>query len=130
MEKNNIQKKYPYIYYYLENRRVSSKEAAELYARTKICLNIHDYHHKSPNPRTFEILATGAFELIDKRDNWAGLKPEVDLISFDNATDLISKIEYYLKNNNERCAIGRQGEQTVKNTFQMKYLLNKIISLR
>ncbi len=123
-----FKRRYPYIYSCLENRRVSSKEAADLYSRTKICLNIHDYHHKSPNPRTFEILATGAFELIDKRDNWGGLKPGIDLISFDNTIDLISKIEYYLKNNTKRCTIGRQGKQTVINAFRMKYLLNKIIS--
>ena len=123
-----FKRKYPYIYSCLDNRRVSSKEAAELYSRTKICLNIHDCHHKSPNPRTFEILATGAFELIDKRDSWGGLEPGIDLIPFDNTTELISKIDYYLKNDTKRCTIARQGKQAVMNTFRMKYLLNKIIS--
>ena len=56
-----FKKKYPYIFRYLNNTRVSSEEAAALYSRTKICLNIHDSHHKSPNPRTFEILAAKAF---------------------------------------------------------------------
>lgn len=123
-----FQKKYPYIYRYLENKRVSSELAAELYARTKICLNIHDCNHRSPNPRTFEILATGAFELIDKRDNWGGIKPGRDLVSFYGTTDLINKTKYYLKNENERYIIGSQGKQAVINTFRMKYLLNKIIS--
>lgn len=123
-----FRRKYPYVYRYLENKRVSSEVAAELYSRTKICLNIHDSKHKSPNPRTFEILAVGAFELIDRRNYWGGLKQDYDLVSFDDITDLISKIEYYLKNDNERYTIGRHGKQNVINTFCMKYLLNKIIS--
>lgn len=67
-----FKRKYPYVYHFLENRRVSSEEAAELYAKTKVCINIHDPRHKSPNPRTFEILAAGSFELIDKREYYGG----------------------------------------------------------
>ncbi len=48
-----FKRKFPYMAQYLENGRVSSEEAAKLYARTKVCLNIHDPKHKSPNPRTF-----------------------------------------------------------------------------
>lgn len=60
-KKSIFKRKYPYIYRFWENKRVSSEEAAKLYAATKICFNIHDMRHKSPNPRTFEILAVGSF---------------------------------------------------------------------
>lgn len=123
-----FRRKYPYVYRYLENKRVSSEVAAELYSRTKICLNIHDTKHKSPNPRTFEILAVGAFELIDRRDYWGALEPDRDLVPFDNSIDLIRKINIYLKNNSKRCQIALSGNKNVENVFEMRNILRTIIS--
>lgn len=125
-----FQKKYPYIYRYLENKRVSSDVAAKLYSRTKICLNIHDTKHKSPNPRTFEILAVGAFELIDIRDYWGALKPDYDLVTFANSSDLIRKIDMYLKNDYKRYQIALNGNKTIKSVFAMRNLLATMITDR
>lgn len=119
--------KYPCIYYYLENKRISPKEAAEFYARTKICLNIHTVDSKSPNPRTFEILATESFELIDKRSYWGGLRPGKDLESYKGIDDLIKKIKLYLGDSARRKKIALTGYQHVHDKMSMKRILQRII---
>lgn len=124
-----FQRKYPHIYHYLDNRRVSPEEAAELYARTKICLNIHTIDSKSPNPRTFEILATGSFELIDIRSYWGGLRAGVDLESYRDVDDLIEKVNVYLENPAKRNKIALAGYQHVHDKMSMRYILQKVIKM-
>lgn len=123
-----FKRKYPYIYHFLENRRVSSEEAAKLYAETKICLNIHDTRHKSPNPRTFEILAAGSFELIDKRDYFGRLLPGKDIVDYGRIDDLIDKIGVYLNNDSKREEVAYSGNRKIIGTFEMKTLLMKVIA--
>ncbi len=123
-----FKKKYPKIYQYLENRRVSSEEASELYAKTRICLNIHDTKHKSPNPRTFEILASGSFELIDQREYWAGLTPDKDIVAYNNASELIEKLGGYLQDAATREQIAASGKACVIDKMKMENLLQCILS--
>lgn len=123
-----FKRKYPYIYRFLENRRVLSEEAAKLYAETKICLNIHDTRHKSPNPRTFEIMATGSFELIDRRGYWGGLLPEKDVVEYMGEDDLIDKIGIYIANDSKRKEVAYRGNRNIVGKFDMKSLLVKVIT--
>ena len=123
-----FKRKYPYIYRFLENRRVLSEEAAKLYAETKICLNIHDTRHKSPNPRTFEILAAGSFALIDRRDYWGKIIPDKDIIEYNDVEDLIEKISTYLGNVELREKIALRGRKRVFCTgLDMKNIVNQIL---
>ena len=93
---------------------MTASKSATLYSKTKICLNIHDGRHKSPNPRTFEILATGTFELIDERESYGGLLQEGrDLIQFRDVEDLLFKIDYYLLHEDEREAIAASGHRAI-----------------
>lgn len=122
-----FRRKYPYIFKYLYNGSISSKQAASLYARSKICLNIHDLKHKSPNPRTFEILATGSFELMDKREYYVdGLIPGKNIAIFNENDEIIKKIEYYLGNVVIRNSIAKKGFDFVYKNFSMRELINKI----
>ncbi len=123
-----FKRKYPGIYRYLENRRVSSEEAAELYAKTRVCLNIHGTKHKSPNPRTFEILAAGSFELIDQREYWSGLTPDKDIVAYDNVQELVNKLGGYLKDAAAREQIAANGKACVTDAMKMEKLLQKILS--
>ena len=51
---------------YFKNRNVIPREVNQLYARSKICLNMHhSQSNKGCNPRFFEIAANGAFQLVD-----------------------------------------------------------------
>ena len=122
-----FKRKFPYIYQYLENGRVSSEAAAKLYAKTKVCLNIHDPKHKSPNPRTFEILAAGSFELTDERAYWGLLTPGKDVVGYENVEDLIEKLKIYLKDDAAREMVAASGKARVVDQMSMKNLLRRIL---
>lgn len=123
-----FQRKYPYITKYLTNGMVLPEEAAELYARSKICLNIHLSAHKGVNPRTFEIMATGSFQLIDEREDYAGLVPEQDMAIFRSTEELIEKISYYLTHEDERECIAARGHAAVLGRYSMEASLNRILN--
>lgn len=119
---------HPHIDKFLENRTVSPVEAAEIYNRSKICLNIHAEKHKSPNPRTFEIMATGAFELIDYRGFPGGVSEE-NCGVYRNANDIVERIEYYLNKVLERKQIAENGYNWVLVEYTMKSMLNRIVDV-
>ena len=120
--------KYPHIFKYLKNMRVGASQVANLYAKTKICLNIHLPEHKSPNPRTFDILAVGSFELIDERKSYGGfLREGRDLIQFKDVEDLLFKIGYYLLHEDEREAIAASGHRAIYGSLDMGSLLEKVL---
>lgn len=120
--------KYPHIVKYLKNTRVMASQVAKLYSKTKICLNIHTPEHKSPNPRTFDILATGSFELIDERKSYGGfLEEDRDLVQFKDIDDLLDKIDYYLRYEAEREKIAENGHRAVSGILDMKSLLTTVL---
>lgn len=123
-----FQRKYPYIARYLTNGMVLPEDAAQLYARSKICLNIHLPAHKGVNPRTFEIMATGSFQLIDEREDYAGLVPERDMVIFRSTEELIEKISYYLAHEDERERIAAHGHAAVLGRYSMEASLNRILN--
>lgn len=105
--------KYPALYRCAVNRGLSSKEVAEKYSRSKICLNIHNSNIDSFNPRAYEILATGGFLLTDARKNYDGLIPGEDLVCYSSVEEMIEKIEYYLFHDDEREKIADCGRKKV-----------------
>lgn len=118
--------KYPYIARFLENRSVSADEANQLYNNARICLNIHDVKHKSLNPRSFDILAAGGFEIVDVRDGYVGdIQPDKALATYRDINELLAKIEYYLNNDAEREKIAEYGHE--HNIYSMEYSLGQVL---
>lgn len=106
---------------YLENRLFSAEEAAAVYRRSKICLNINCEDHKSLNPRTFEILATKSFQLMDSGPLSHGLLDlSRDLCLYDDLDDMIEKIDYYLHHEQERQRIADTGFEHVKDVLAIQ----------
>jgi len=86
-------------------RRVDTEETVFIFNAAKINLNLHSSVFSSEldpqgafvNPRTFEIASCGAFQLVDRRphlERFFNLSEE--LAVFDNVTELIDLIKYYL----------------------------------
>lgn len=118
--------KYPNMYRFIHNGSLLPEEVAEIYSRSKICLNIHDEKHKSPNPRFFEIIQAGAMQLCDVRDNYVrNLVPPKALDVFENEESLISKVKYYLQNENKRQLVADYGRS--KNVWSMQYSLRILL---
>ena len=78
---------------------------------SKISLNFHGHTVQSGgNMRTFEIPATGTLQIIDRyHHHWFVERKEI--ISFDSIHDLKDKINYFLKNDNERVEIALSGQK-------------------
>ncbi|HWR44300.1 CgeB family protein [Sporomusa sp.] len=127
-KKEKIVKKIDPLHLFIENRKIPPSIVGSVYRRSKICLNIHIPEHEGVNPRTFEILACGAFQLIDTRkDMKKFLNNNEHLVSYLNSRELIEKIEYYLNNYNERKVIASQGCNYVENNYSVISTIARIM---
>jgi spore maturation protein CgeB len=92
-------------------------ETAEYYNAHKIAINVHRSHDDetfnrnttakilpvSPNPRTFEISASGTLQIVDARDDVAQYyTPGEEIVTYTSAEDLTAKVNYYLEHEEER----------------------------
>jgi spore maturation protein CgeB len=102
-------------------KRFNEEEAVKIYNYSKININLHSsiWHRDiNPNgdflnPRVYEILACGGFQLVDRRKYLNGaFEDGKDLVVFESVDDLRKKIKYYLANENERLAIAERGRET------------------
>ncbi len=123
----------------LKDKRISIAESVKIYQNTRINLNLHSsMDHELfnsfgdfVNPRTFEILACNAFQLVD--DSPAVREffiPDTDLVVFCSLEEAIDKIKYYLIHENQRKKIALNGYNKVisRHTYQhrMKYAIDLI----
>ncbi|MBU1248714.1 MAG: glycosyltransferase, partial [Proteobacteria bacterium] len=105
----------------MAGRRVSSEECVKIFNATKINLNLHSSVGTDElvtggdfiNPRTFEVAACGAFQLVDNRTLLAEAFREGELATFTSLDDLQAKIDHYLKHPDERKAIAAKGQKRV-----------------
>ena len=104
------------------SRRVSTEETAAIYSATKVNLNLHSSPHHAGinpngdyvNPRTLEIAACGAFQLVDARSELAALlNPGEEIVVFERADEIPGLIEYYLEHPDERQLIADRARQRV-----------------
>lgn len=92
--------------------RISPEEAVKVYNATRINLNLHSSVQAQTlvaggdfvNPRTFELAAIGAFQLVDRRSLMDELFDYDELATFDDMEDLREKIDHFLANPEERAA--------------------------
>ena len=134
-DKSHFWKKYIFRYKqshldkYLDNRIFTPEEVAELYCRSKICVNINTTIHHSLSPRTFEICATKSFQLMNSGQNSHGLMNlETDLATFSGVEDLLKKIEFYLANENLREEIALSGYESVMKNCTMKKSVERLLA--
>ncbi len=109
----------PYVQ--LEGRRISSEECVRIFNASKININLHSSVHPERliskgdfvNPRTFEVAACGAFQLVDKRSLLTEVFEADELSTFTSLQELHEKIDYYLAHPQEREAMAQKAQQRV-----------------
>ncbi len=103
-------------------RWVETEEAVKIFNATKVNINLHSSAYRDGidpygdfvNPRTFEIAACGAFQLVDYRSELPELlEPGREIVCFEDLDDLRGKIRYYLERPEEREAIASRGRERV-----------------
>ncbi len=94
-----------------QGRGISYDECCNLYASSRISLNIHPpYLHSGPNQRDIDIPVCDGFLLTDLHLH-AGermkefFEPETEIALYEDANELRQKVEYYLDHPDERRAI-------------------------
>ncbi len=118
------------------SERVSSEECVKIYNGAKVNLNLHSSSfHESVNPngdfvnpRTLEIAACGAFQLVDKREELDDMfRVGEELIDFDSMEDLKEKISYYLSHEDERKTIAAKGQARVLKEHTMEHRMKELL---
>lgn len=125
----------------LKDQRISIAQSVKIYQNTKININLHSSMENdilNPygdfiNPRTFEIMACNAFQLVDDspaiREFFV---PDRDLVVFTTIEEAIDKIQFYLRHESLRKKIALSAYQKVKKyhtySHRMKQVLDQIIS--
>ncbi|MFC3748099.1 glycosyltransferase [Paenibacillus sp. GCM10012306] len=122
---------------------MSPQETALTYSGSKIVINLHRSHIDkdvnnnslgisavSPNPRTFEIAASGTLQLCDARDDMGNFyKAGEEIETFASPKEMMDKIRFYLTHEEERREIVlRAYERTLKDhTYAIR--LNQLLTI-
>lgn len=119
-------------------KRFTEEEAVKIYNYSKININLHSsmWHWDiNPdgdflNPRVYEILGCGGFQLVDRRRYMKGVFEDgKDLVVFDSVEDLRKKIRYYLDNEHERSAIAEHGYNTVRKHHTYEQRVSEMMNI-
>lgn len=95
-----------------EERFVSDRETARIYRTAKIGLNVHSAQTREAglNTRTFDLLATGAFQLCDAVPGMEELlEPGKELAVYRSPKEARELAAHYLRHSREREAIAARG---------------------
>ncbi|OXM83479.1 CgeB family protein [Paenibacillus rigui] len=101
------------------NKWMGAEETSSFYNGSRIVINMHRAHDDknfnnnsqgiqavSPNPRTFEIAGCGTLQLTDVRSDLLRFyTPDVEIVTYASAEELVHKLDYYLHHEEERRAI-------------------------
>lgn len=119
-----------------EGRRVSTGDIVKIFNASKININLHssavhsgvDTFGDFINPRTFEIAACRAFQIVDMRQTLSeffDIGKEIE--TFKSLNELRKKIDYYLSHPEERVEIAEAGYKRVVENHTYEIRLKEMI---
>ena len=140
---NSIGAKYDTVYYnYIKHEDIVNakyhkpleynEEMFKMFRATKINLNA-DYRlmTSAVQVRALNIMAAGGFLLANYQKEFVELfEPGVDFVCFDNAEEAIELADYYMRHEDERLKIAKNGHEAVKKLdydVQIKKLLDQYL---
>lgn len=99
-----------------------------LFNQSKVCLNIHqDFTNNALNIRTFEILGSGAYQLIENFDSTLELlNDDSQIIRYDDPKDLVKKLKKILSNYEDVKSVS--GNHTFKDRLNELFKIIKLDS--
>ena len=116
----------------------TEEDAVKIYNYSKININLHSsmwHWDVNPsgdflNPRVYEILGCGGFQLVDRRKYMEGVFEDgKDLVVFETVDDLRKKIKYYLANEEERLAVASHGCETVRKNHTYERRIREMMNI-
>ncbi|MCB0329202.1 MAG: glycosyltransferase [Bdellovibrionales bacterium] len=119
-------------------RRLKPDEYVKIFNSTDININLHSSTERDGvdpagdfiNPRTFELAASGAFQLVDKRSLLGELfEPGEEIEVFETRAELIEKIDYYLAHPEKRTPFIEKARARVLREHTYQHRLQKMLSI-
>lgn len=118
-----------------DGRRISPEDAVRIYNATDINLNLHSSIHTGEmvsrgdfvNPRTFELAACGAFQLVDQRELMAELFAPDELATFTTLEGMQDAIAHYRAHPEERAAIAAKGRERVLRDHTYAHRMRRLL---
>ncbi len=119
-------------------RRLLPTEYIKIFNSTAVNLNLHSSTERSGvdpsgdfvNPRTFELAACGAFQLVDHRSLLPEVfEPEREIVTFSNVNELKDKIYYYLNRPEERQVIAQRARQRALRDHSYQSRIESMLSV-
>lgn len=121
--------------------RIETEEVVRIFNATIINVNLHSSVRPGVlvgdgdfvNPRTFELAACGAFQVVDRRALLPELFAEGELALFSDMSELVQTIEFYRANPDARAEVAGRGRARVlaEHTYahRMQALLQRAAGL-
>jgi len=105
----------------LNGKRIDTETCVRIFNASAVNLNLHSsLSHEGVvpdgdfvNPRTFEIAACGAFQLVDRRSLLGELFSDGEVEQFGSLPELRDKIDHYIDNPDERAVFAEKGRRRV-----------------
>lgn len=118
-----------------QGERIGSEEMVQIFNATTINLNLHSSVLPGVlvgagdfvNPRTFELAACGAFQLVDRRSLLPELFTEDELTLFSNMDELLRAIEFYRTHPEERTAVAEKARSRVLAEHTYAHRMNTLL---
>ena len=114
----------------MKGARVSPEDCVKIFNATTVNLNLHSSVQADDlvtggdfiNPRTFELAACGAFQLVDRRSLMPEAFEDEELATFTSMAEFLEKIEYFLNNPQARLEIAEKSRTRVlkDHTYQTR----------
>src|SRR5438309_440468 len=105
-----------------DGARISTEDTVRIFNATRVNLNLHSSTYVDGveprgdfvNPRTFELAAAGAFQLVDRRELLPPLlRPHAEVATFTDAAELHERVRHYLAHPDERAFLAAEGRARV-----------------
>ncbi len=116
--------------------RISTEDCVRIFAATRVNLNLHSSTYVDGveprgdfvNPRTFEIAAAGAFQLVDERALLPPLlEPGVDVATFTDTAELRDRVRHFLAHPDERAAFADAGRRRVLAEHTYRHRMERLL---
>ncbi len=115
--------------------RISVDDYIKIFNSSEINLNLHSSHEKNGvdptgdfvNPRTFELAACKAFQLVDQRTLLGELFLPDEIATFETENELRDKINYFLSSPEERNAYIEKSYQKVISQHTYEHRIKTIL---
>lgn len=116
-----------------EHGTVGYLEGAPLvFKRSRVNLNITLRSIKNGIPlRAFDIMGAGGFLLTNLQSGFLDIfVPDEDFIYYEDKKDLVRKVDYYLKHDEERKAIARNGHDKIATGHTYRHRVREMLDQR